>query len=194
MCSIGCVGFSNGPENLGLGEVSATGEQNIPCIRDVSHLERIQHGKEDQSHAAKRTENQQPGLVSESGGDVGDSDGEAEDEQERLQSGRIKHQVELRMCVKGQGHQERGRQHDQEHDAEDRGVSASEHVQCNLQCVSQEQNGRTDYEPFPPKRNDTERNASESCVGHGRLALFGHVVERTNEGQWVGRCGLGETG
>ena len=194
MSTVGCVGFSNGPENLGLGEVSASGEQNIPCVRYISHLERIQHGKEDQSYAAEGTEDQQPGFVSESRRDVGDGDGEAGDEQERLQTGRIEHQVELRVCVEGQSHQERGRQHDKEHHTENRGVSTSEHVQSNLQCVSQEQNGWTDHEPFPPKSNDTERNPSEGCVGHGRLALFGHVVEGTNKGQRMRRCGLGEAG
>ena len=98
------------------------------------------------------------------------------------------------MCVEGQRHQEDGGQHHEEHDAEGRGVPASEHVQRDLECVSQEQNGRTDDEPFPSEGNNPEGNTGQSCVCQGCLSLFGHVVEGLNEGQRMGGCHLGEAG
>jgi hypothetical protein len=112
------VCFSNRAENLGLGEISASREQYVPCVGKFVGLQDEQNRKEDGGEGTKGPENQQPGLVSESSGHESDSERESEDEQEGLQTSSIQHQVELWMCIERNGHQERCQQHGQEHHAQ----------------------------------------------------------------------------
>ena len=188
---VGCVGFCDRAENLGLGEVTATGEQHVPCIRNFEGLQHVKNGEEHGCDGGQGAQDQQPRLVSEAGGDEGDGNGEAEDEQERLQTGGIEDQVQLWVSVERQAHEEGRGQHDEEHDAQRGGIATSEHVQGHLQRVGQEENGRTHDEPFPTQRDDAKGNTGQSSVGQGGLSVGGYVVERTNEGERVGRGGLG---
>ena len=85
--TVGCVRFCNRSENLGLREVAATGKQHVPSVREFEGLEHVEDGKEHRGKSPEGAEHQQPRLVPESSGHEGDGQGEAEDEQERLQTG-----------------------------------------------------------------------------------------------------------
>ncbi len=181
------VGFSNGAKDLGFGKVAATGEQHVPSIRKVERFQHVKQHEEHGSNTTKGPKNQQPRLVAEAGGDEGDGDREPKDEQEGLETGAVEHEVELWVRIERQCHQERRGQHHEEHHAERRGITASEHVQSNLQGVSQEEDGRTDDEPFPAESDDTEGHTGQGSVGHGGLAMGSDVLEGLNKGHRVRR-------
>ena len=116
--SVWSVGFCNRAENLRLREVATSREQDVPCVGNVKRLQDVEQGKEHRSNTCEGSQDEQPRLVAETGGDEGDGDREPEDEQEGLETGWVEHQVELRMRVERQRHQEDGGQHHQEHHAE----------------------------------------------------------------------------
>ena len=68
LCTVGCVCFCDRAENLRLGEVAATREQNIPSIGQVEGLEHIQQDEEHRGKSTEGAEDQQPRLVAESSG------------------------------------------------------------------------------------------------------------------------------
>ena len=191
--SVWSVGFCNGTEDLGFGKVAATGEQDVPRIGEVQRLQHVKQHEEHRCNTTKRSKDQQPRLVSESSGDEGDGDREPKDEQEGLEPGAVQHEVELWVGVERQCHQERCGQHHEEHHAKRSGIAASEHVQSDLQGVGQEEDGRTDDEPFPAKGDDAEGHTCQGSVGHGSLAMSGDVLEGTNKGQRVRRGRLGNS-
>ena len=86
MSSVGCVRFSNRAENLGLGEVTAAGEQHVPCIGEFQRLENVKDGKEHGSNGGECPKDKQPRLVSETCGDEGNGQRKSKDEQEGLQA------------------------------------------------------------------------------------------------------------
>ena len=118
MRSVRSVGFCDRAEDLRLGEVATSREQDVPCVGNVERFQDVEQGKEHRSDTSKGSQDEQPRLVAEPGGDEGDGDREPEDEQEGLETGRVEHQVELRVSVERQRHQEDGGQHHQEHHAE----------------------------------------------------------------------------
>ena len=62
-----------------------------------------------------------------------------------------------------------------------------------MQSIGQEQNRRTDDEPFPTQGDNTEGNTGEHSVRHGRLSVLGDITECTNERHGVRRGDLGDT-
>ena len=192
LSTVGCVGFCDGTENLGLGEVSASRKQNIPSVGIIQGLEHVEDGKEHGSKCAEGPKDQQPGLVSESSGHKGDGQGKTEDKHERLETGWVEHEVKLWVSVEGKNHQERDGQHNEEHHAQRGGITTSEHVQSHLQSISQEKNRGADNKPFPTQSDDSEGNTGENGVGHGRLTVLSDIAESTNKGHRVSRDGLGD--
>jgi len=181
------VGFSNGTENLGLGKVAATREQDVPAVPDVEELEGEEHHKEHDGHGAQRSEHQQPRLVSETGGHESDDDAEDRNEQEGLQTGGVKHQVQGGVSVERQPHHENDSQHGQEHHGDGRRVATAEHVEGHLQGISKEQDGGTHNEPFPTKRGDPEGHTGQHGVRKRVRSLSGDVTVGGHEGGRVGR-------
>ncbi len=118
LSSIGCVCFCNGTENLGLCEVSSTGEQYVPSVGKFEGLEHIENGEKHSATYCQNAEHQQPRLVSETCGHKGDGQGEDRDEQERLKASSIKHEVELWVAVEWKRHQEIDGKHRNEQNAQ----------------------------------------------------------------------------
>ncbi len=118
MGSVWSVSFCNRTKNLGLGKVSTAGEQDVPRTGIFQCFEHVKDGKEHGRSTGECPKNEQPRLVTETGRHKGDGQRESKDEQEGLQSGRVKHQVELRVSVKRQNHQQNGGQHHEEHHAQ----------------------------------------------------------------------------
>ena len=116
--SVWSVGFCDRTEDLRLGEVATSREQDVPCVGNVEGFQDVEQGEEHRSNASEGSQDEQPRLVAEPGGDEGDGNREPEDEQEGLEAGRVEHQVELRVSVERQRHQEDGGQHHKEHHAE----------------------------------------------------------------------------
>ena len=192
LCSVGSVGFSNGSKDFGLGEVATSRQQDIPGVGQFQALEDVKNHEEDDGKSAECPQHQQPRFVSESCGNKGDGQREPKDEQEGLQSRTVKDQVQLRVSVKRQRHQERGQQHGQEQSAERRGVATAEHVQGHLKGVGKEQDRGTHNEPFPTEGDDTEGNTGEHSVGHGSLTVLSNVTVGTKERHRVRRRRFGD--
>ena len=117
--TVWCICFSDSAENLGLGEVSTSCEQNVPRIAEVCKLQNIKRSEEDGRSDCKCSKNEQPRLVTESSCNEHDDNGEQEDEKERLKAGSVQHQVQLWVRIERQRNQEIGQQHCQEQRAQD---------------------------------------------------------------------------
>ena len=63
-----------------------------------------------------------------------------------------------------------------------------------MQGVCQEEDGRSNDEPFPTQSNDTEGDTGQNGVGHGGLAVLCNIAEGPNERCRMSRGGLGDTG
>ena len=87
LSTVWCVRFCNRAENLGLGEVSTAGEQDIPGVGKFQRLKDVKDGKENRCNAGECPEDEQPRLVSETGCHEGNGQRKSKDEQEGLQSG-----------------------------------------------------------------------------------------------------------
>ena len=112
--SVRSVCFSNGSENLGLREVTTASEQDVPGIAEVEDLEDPKRTEESHSTDGEGSKNEEPWFVAESSCDVHDYNTEQQDEEERLETASIQHQVHLRMCIERESNQQIGQQHGEE--------------------------------------------------------------------------------
>ena len=186
--TVRCVCFSNCSENLGLGEIATTSKQDVPCVAEVCDLQHVQRAQEDRCSHSECAEDKQPRLVSETGCDVHDDHSEQQDEEERLKTGSIQHEVHLWMRIERKCDQQICQKHGQEQCAKNCRVTTSEHVECNLCSVSEEQNCWSSDETFPTETRSTESNSCEDCVRHSILALLSNCAHRPHHIDWTNGC------
>ena len=182
------VGFCNRTENLGLGEVACTGEQDVERVGLLEELKQPNDGHKGHSSAGEGTQNEQPGLVAESGRHIGDGHGESEHEQQGLQARAAEDQVHARVGIERHGQEQRRAQHGQHQHVERGAVLVAEHVGRDDVDVAHEEDRRRDHETLPTEGDHAEGDTGQGRVDHGEAAVGGHVSKGAEHG---GRAGVG---